>query len=324
MSGAVAQRRWAAILVVALVAGIALFLTDSSLRARALDYAQRDLRARAQTTADAMDRALRARLIQTLTLAALPSLRGFAASDEQSRAQRAALAQNELHAIVAADPNARAASILDAGGVVALTTDNSIHALWSERAFFRAALRGELHASPPARDFGEVSHYYSAPLIDNAGRVRGVLVVRVAAQELWDGLPKNILVVDENGVVMADTSDKPQNFIALAPIDSETHNRLIAERRYGAELGTLRFSNQTALLALIQQDNAGAFTFRDAGGRAQVGAARKLQINPWRVLVSQSEEETYAFARDALGHALALGTFAFFVGIGLMFAWRRS
>ncbi|MBI3537093.1 MAG: cache domain-containing protein, partial [Chloroflexi bacterium] len=259
----------------------AIYFTDANLRASARENAQRDLSARAKNLADAIDRNLQARLIQTLTFAALPSLRGFAASDETGRASRTAIAQNELQAFVAADPNLRAAFILDAAGSVVLATDETMRASFAERLFFRAAMSGQLFASAPAKDFGEVSQYYSAPLIDNAGNVAGVLVLRVAVQEFWNGIGKNEMVVDENGILIADGSDKPQTFFALAPIAGETYNQLIAERRYGAEQGALRFSNRAALASFSKVDNAGGFVFSDANTPTTFGATRRLQTNFW-------------------------------------------
>ncbi|MBI4790096.1 MAG: cache domain-containing protein, partial [Chloroflexi bacterium] len=148
-------------------------------RARALAEAQRDLASHAQFTANALDRVLQIRMTQTFTFAALPSLRGFAASDEAARPAHAVIAQTELQAIAAADPNVRACSITDIGGNVILTTDGSMNKNWGERLFAREALAGQLHASVPSRDFGEISQYYSAPILDNAGNVAGALVIRV-------------------------------------------------------------------------------------------------------------------------------------------------
>ncbi len=268
-------------------------------------------------------------MIQTLTFAALPSLRGFAASDEAGRASRAAIAQNELQAIVAADPNVRAASILDTDGIVVLATDQTIQSSWGERLFFREALNGGLHASVPSRDFSEVSQYYSAPLIDNAGMVSGVLVIRVAVQELWGVLGTEgnkgtggTLLVDEYSVVIADTSEKPQTFTALAPMAGETYNRLIAERCYGAEQGAIRFGNQTALANQIKLDNVPTFSFRDANDRANLAAARRLQTNAWRVVVFQTEDSIVVPARGALIETLKFGAVAFLAGVGFMFAFN--
>ncbi|MDE3090872.1 MAG: cache domain-containing protein, partial [Chloroflexota bacterium] len=94
------------------------YLFDSNLRARVLADADSALAARARGSADSVDRTLQFRMTEVFTFAALPSLRGFAASDENARPARAATAQAELQSIVAADPNIRAASILDPLGTV--------------------------------------------------------------------------------------------------------------------------------------------------------------------------------------------------------------
>jgi hypothetical protein len=73
------------------VLGIGLYFVDANLRARALTDADRALAAQARLFANSVDRLLQWRMSEAFTFAALPSLRGFAASDEAAqRRQRAA------------------------------------------------------------------------------------------------------------------------------------------------------------------------------------------------------------------------------------------
>jgi C4-dicarboxylate-specific signal transduction histidine kinase len=191
-------------------------------RDRALADADRELATRAQFFAHALDRTLQQRMIQTFTFAALPSLRAFAASDEANRDARAAMARVELAAIVHADPNVRAATIVDAQGIVIMTTDDAMLANWRARVFVREALRGHLHASAPAREGNAIVQFYSAPILNNAGDIAGALVLRVTAQEMWNALaaPYDVMVVDELGVRLMDRS-YTQLFVALAPVPAD-------------------------------------------------------------------------------------------------------
>lgn len=295
------------VIALSILAG-AIYSVDSDFRARAIADAERNLVARARLDGDMLDHTLQARMTETLALAALPSLRGFAASDDFSRAQRAALAQSELQALVAADPNVRAMSIVDGIGQVILTTDGSMGAIWSERIFVREALAGHLHASVPARDFREISQYYSAPLIDNAGNVAAALVVRVAVQEFWDVLSSqtNVLVVDDNGVRIADRSKTPQVFVAVTPLSSDTATLALIERRYGAEVSQIRVTNLPALAEQIKRGTDATFVYRDSNGQAVHAAMRHLAINPWWVIVFETEDVIAAPAREADLEAIKL------------------
>jgi len=299
-------------------------MTDSAARARARAAADRDLAARAQTTADAMDRTLQQRMVEVFTFAALPSLRGFAASDEAGRPARMAIANTELRAIVAADPNVRAATIVDALGVVTLTTDASMNADWSQRVFVREALAGRLHASPIVREFGEFSQFYSAPILDNAGEVAGALVVRVAAQEMWSALASDAMVVDENSVRIADRSDKPQILVALSPLMPDVFTRTIAEKRYGAEVTQIPATNLTDLANAVKRGNAAPLTFRDSQGRTLRAAMRQLKTNVWTVVAFANEDAILSPWRDALADQLKLVGVTALVLMGLLFAARRG
>lgn len=303
-----------------LIFSAAIYLVDSNFRARAIADARRDLAARAQLLAVVLDHTLQARMTETLGLAALPSLRGFVASDDLTRAQRAALAQSELQALVAADPNVRAMSIVDGIGQVILTTDGSMGATWSERIFVREALAGHLHASVPARDFREISQYYGAPIIDNAGNVAGALVVRVAVQEFWDVLSSqtNVLVVDDNGVRIADRSKAPQVFVAVTPLSSDAALSMLVERRYGAETNQIRATNLPALGDQIKRRTDATFAYRDTNGRTVHAATRHLAINPWSVIVFETEDAIAAPARDADWEAIKL-SLATLVAAGFVF-----
>ena len=85
------MKQWFILAILALVIFAAMFFAAGILaRDRALADADRELMTRAQFVAHALDRTLQQRMIQAFTFAALPSLRGFAASDETTRDARAA------------------------------------------------------------------------------------------------------------------------------------------------------------------------------------------------------------------------------------------
>jgi C4-dicarboxylate-specific signal transduction histidine kinase len=290
-------------------------------RARALAEAERAATARAEFLADAIGRTLNLRLMQTFTFATLPSLRAFAASDETQRVTRGAVAREELRALVAADNTMRAATIVDAFGIVQMTTDASMLADWSERAFVRDALRGHLHASVLARDFGEVVQYYSAPILNNAGEVAGALVIRVAAQELWAavGAEPNVLLVDDDGVRLADRTSQPQLFVALAPLSAEQMTRALSQRRYGAEIVQLRATNLGELRDHLARGSAKPIVFHDTDGKTKHASVARVRFNVWSVVVFANENDASASARDLLRDLILVAGLTLTIGLTLGF-----
>jgi len=302
------MKRFALITLIAFLAAIALlYVISTRLRDRAIATTGRDLAARAQLLALTFDRTMQTRLGETFTFSALPSLRGFATSDQDSRPARLSAAQFELRAIVSADPGIRAVSIVDPNGKVILTTDEAMNADWSNRIFVREGMLGHPCAAPPSRDFGEVSQYYSAPIIDNFGNVGGILVVRVMGQELWDALftTPNVLVVDENGVRIADATSAPQVFTAIAPLTNDAVVRVARDKLYGAEISQIRVAPFPDLASQLKNRRAAQTVLRDPNLGSFLAAIQPLETNPWSVVVLARD--------DALG----------FVNIGYLeaFGW---
>jgi hypothetical protein len=294
----------------------------SDSRTRALSVSQRALEARAQAVSQALDHTLELRMVEVFTLSALPSIRGFAASDETARPARTAVALSELQSIVAADPNVRAASITDENGTVILTTDNTMKAEKGQRVFVREALAGHLHASVPAREFGEISQYFSAPILNNARTVAGVLFIRVAVQEMWDLLNAqgNVLVVDSDGVRVADHSASPQPFVALAPLPAQTTAQILGESRYGVETTQIRATNLTELANAAKSAKPTSVTYHDDKGQVSYGAIRPMEMNPWKVIAFESEDNMLAAAAGTLWDEVRVAAAAVVITLGVVFA----
>ena len=296
------MKRYILLIGLALIIFSAMFYVVGSLaRDRAVADADRELVVRAQFFANALDRALQQRMMQAFTFAALPSVRGFAASDETARDARAAVARTELVAMVSADPHIHAATIVDQRGIVIMTTDNSMFADWRACFFVAEALRGHLSASVPAREPDEIAQFYSAPILNNAGDIAGVLVLRVDAQEMWNALdaPYGLTVVDEIGVRIMDRS-YTQLFASLAPLPADITAQPLAEKRYGAEITQIRATDLNDLAEVVKRGGAAQLVYRDAKGNAIHAATRRITTNPWTVIAYQNEDDILAPARQAL------------------------
>lgn len=313
-----------ALLLASLLLNTAIFQLDREHRARAQAAADRELMTRAEFLAHALDQTLQRRMIAAFTFAALPSLRGYAASDANGRLTRGPVAREELRAMVAADDLLRAASIVDVTGRVIITNDDAMLADWSRRAFVREALRGQLSASPPARDAGEISQFYAAPILDNAGEVAGALVLRVSAEELratmsgWEAW-----LVDEDGVRIVDRTASPQTFTALAPLTAEAMTRALTEFKYGAETTQIRATNLAALRDEINRGRATPIVFTDANGKTMHAGARRLRTNLWSVVVLQSEDAMTAPARDTLLAMILVAGLSLLIALPLGFLLGR-
>lgn len=241
----------------------------------------------AQRTANEFDRLLQLRAQQVFTIAAFPSLRAFAASTPETRSQRAAVALSELQAWVAADTNVREAFITDANGIVIMATREGWNDDVSARKFVQDALKGEIAISPVSKDRGEFSTYYAAPILDSFNNLAGALVIRVAAQELWEVTPRSenfyAVLSDENGVRLDDSGEPARRLEAFGQLDTERATEIVKTQRYGAQLPQLRASQLERVQQLVTQ---GALDqLRAADFDASAFAAQRLVSKPWYVLI---------------------------------------
>ncbi len=246
-------------------------------------------RAEANRLARELDRLLQIRLREIFTLAALPSIRAFAASEVSERTQRAAVAVNELQAWVSADKPVNLAFVVDKQGISILSTSRDWNQDWSARAFVKQALAGQLDVSPPSLDQGRWSQYYAAPILDNRGEVAGALVARIDAQELWE--PVNAasnaetyaVLVDEVGVRLADGGNAARNLIALAPLTVEQQKQVIDAHMYGTQIYAVRADTFRRAVNMLAAGNLDLVRPDDLG--VQALGAQRLTTKPWTVLI---------------------------------------
>lgn len=277
-----------------------------------------NLKGIAQRTANEFDRLLTLRRQQVFSYAALPSIRAFTASTPETRSARAAVALNELQSWVASDKRVREAFVVDRSGLVIIMTLEGWNSDLSNRPFIQEGLAGQIAVSPVARDRGEFSNYYAAPVLSNNGEVAGVLVARVEAQELWGVLARDetwyTVLVDENGVRLDDTGDPARRLEAFAPLDAARAAQVVSQQIYGAELPQVRASNLPQAQALL---TAGALDQLHASDFDVSGvAAQRLVSKRWTVLVLSPQPMWSDIAERfglSVGVALALALIGAFL-----------
>lgn len=273
----------AATLLPALVL-IALFWTlDREGAGRAASARARTM---SQAVAGELDRQLQLRMREVFALSALPSFRGLATAEPADRAARAAVALREMQALVSADGRLREVFVLDSAGTTTLTTYRGFGVNWAGREFAATALKGGIDVSPPAKDDGELSVFYAAPILNNSGDVAGVLVLRVSAQEIWGPVTAAreeccyAVLTDEYGVRLADAGDPARQFRAWTSLDPALARRLITSGRYGAETteipGTALPQVAAALVRPTPPERLDADVL--------TGQITALQTKPWTIL----------------------------------------
>lgn len=241
----------------------------------------------AQRTANELDRLIQLRQQQVFTIAAFPSIRAYASSSPELRSQRAAIALNELQSWVSSDTNVREVFVTDAQGIVIMATREGWNDNVSNRKFVQDALSGQLAVSPVTRDRGEFSIYYASPVLDNAREIAGALVIRVAAQELWDITPRGenyyAVLSDENGVRLDDSGAPTNRLASFAPLDVALATHVLNEQTYGAELPQVRSTNLPRAQQLVVQGAIDQVSAVDLNAGAVAG--QRLVSKSWYVFV---------------------------------------
>lgn len=241
----------------------------------------------AQRTANELDRLIQLRMQQVFTVAAFPSIRAYVSTSPETRSERAAIALDELQSWVASDTNVREALLTNAQGIVIMATREGWNSDVSTRQFVQEALKGQLAVSPVAKDRGEFSNYYAAPVLNNSQEIAGTLVIRVAAQEMWRVTPVgqgySAIVSDENGVRLDDSGTPAFRLLALGSLDTQRATNVLNSQLYGAQQPQIFGTGLEQAQALVTRgaiDELQPVDFR-AGGLA----AQRLLSKPWYVLI---------------------------------------
>ncbi|MCU0912723.1 MAG: ATP-binding protein [Rhodobacteraceae bacterium] len=160
---------------------------------------------------------------------------------------------------------------------------------------------------------GVRGYYFASPVRDGAGRVQGVLALKIGVDEIeagWRARDYRILVTDPEGVVFMST-DPGWLYRGLLPLTADRRARLTETRRYAdADLAELPVvSSTTGGVALMRLADG------DGAEREYMATQTPMPRAGWTVRVLLDTAPIRAQAR------LVVLAVALFLLVGLLLAW---
>lgn len=198
-------------------------------------------------------------------------------------------------------------------------TDSFVGQNFSYRPYFTAARDGgsgryfALGTTSGVRGFYFASPVFGPPARDGAGRVKGVLALKIGVDAIeagWRARDYRILVTDPEGVVFMST-DPGWLYRGLLPLAADRRTRLAATRRYAdARLSELSAVSSTS-------DGVALMRLADGNGALHEYIATQTEMPRagWTVRVLLDTAPMRAQAR------LMVVAVALFLTVGLLLAW---
>ncbi len=149
------------------------------------------------------------------------------------------------------------------GEIIASNTPDIWITNYSNRDFFKEAIKGNTYVSEPVLDQGKGYIYYSTPLKNHKKKIMGVVVMRRQAEELWrlfeeekDFLGKGSLCIltDGYGVRIAHATDRSLIFKSWVELDPDTKNKLETESHYGEDIKEIGFTHIPEVSKAVSQN----------------------------------------------------------------------
>ena len=235
-------------------------------------------------------------------IARYPDSSAYCTGTPEQRAQREGALLGLLSVFPASDSGIRGAALLDGAGQVVVATETALIGTdLSNRPVVRAALEGrtaisDLFVSTPKS--GSVPTIaYMAPMRGAGGQVACVAVLWVRATALWNAVktsnalagPGSFAVMfDQEGIRIAHTYSDDIVFHPGGPLAPATLDRLVAERRFGANTRALLedvrpFPDQFDRSRAPVPDVSVFRGFAPVNQTWNYGVARRFQSVPWTV-----------------------------------------
>ena len=323
---------------IALVSVVSIQQTRSDLTGLGVTNIQQ----RSTSTASAIDAYLASRLGDIVMVGKLPDVVRFGQNLGSSVARDAA--RLALSAAAARAPEYESVAVVDPNGtIVAASVQTDEGTSVKFREYFTTALKGTPYISDPSYSVitNRPALFFSAPVTDGKV-VFAVVRTRVNLAAVWDvveadagavGVGAHGFLVDDYGIRLAVSEtrghrDQAESLIykPIAPIDSETVTKLVADKRFGAKtpdqlvidpLPTLK----SALDALPRGKTANAQFSFGAGVGEERGVVTRLLAKPWAYVLAVPLTTYTKAADDATVNALSVGVIglllSFVIGVVL-------
>jgi len=334
-------RFWQKVLVALLIVGVVPIALVSAIsiqntRKDLTNLGITNIQQRSTSTASAIDAYLQSRLGDIILVGKLPDIVRFGQNLSNTAARDAA--RLALSAAAARAPEYESVAVVDPNGtIVAASVQTDEGTSVKFREYFTTAIKGTAYISDPSYSVitNRPALFFSAPVTD--GKVVYAIVrTRVNLAAVWDmveadagavGVGAHGFLVDDYGIRLAVSEtkghrDQAESLIykPIAPIDSETVTKLVADKRFGAKtpdqlvidpLPTLK----TQLDQLPKGKTANAQFAFGAGAEEQRGVVTRLVAKPWAYVLAVPIATYTKAADDATYNAMSS------VGIGLLLSF---
>jgi len=340
-----APRFWmkvlAALLVVSVLPiGLVSAVSVTTTRDELTELGVTNIRQRAVSTAGAIDAYLGSRLGDIVLVARIPDVVRHATYPLDPDVKNAA--RDALRAAAARSAEYESVAFVDLTGRIttaSILTDEGTSIAF--RTYFLEAKAGRTHISDPSYSVitNRPALFFSAPVVDPAGQVLGVVRTRVNLAAIWDlveadadsvGRGAHGALLDDHGIRLAVSGTRGQRHLAesliyrpIAPIDPETAKKLAADRRFGQRTPEQLELDPIPALKTTLDDlkrtgiSTGGFAY-EANGE-QRGVAARLGTKPWAYVLAVPLATYTKAADDATTNAsltLVVGVLlAFVIGV---------
>ena len=212
--------------------------------------------------------------------------------------ERKEAVRGKLHSLLATNRDVELIMLLDAGGSVVTSTDPAlIGRNFKFREYFVNAIQGRAHTTGiiVGAVAGNYGAFFSAPVTDQRGTVRGAAVVRILGgtfaaivEDERQAKQRVGFVVDGDGVVIYHPDPKVQ-FRSLAPLDDAAQKRIAADQRFRRDRIESLGMGPLAEAAVGSKD-AGFVRYRSPlSGEPEIAGFAPVRNHHWTVVVSASE-----------------------------------
>lgn len=318
-----------------LVAGLLLlsFVNLQLSLASVQELALRNQQLLAESVAGRLDERIRSDAQAVALLSREAEVKRLLSAAPQQRSGHLPAVQEVLESVLQANPDFASAFVL-AGDGLALASTNPAHPgrSYAFRDYFQQARQGKAYQSKIliGTSTYEPGMYYSAPVLDAAGAVLGVVVVKLDIHTLWRIVSStdvsgvaSALLLDEDGIIIAHR-DPALLFHSLSPLSQAEQERIDPHRRFQTD--SIPSLELNALAPVVRAKEAGHTDYLSpADGSRRRLAYAPLHERAWVLGIDMDlrqlsgEHSWLTWWRLAL-LALAIGVF----GLPLIMLVRRG